>query len=1683
MVYISIYQYIMESITFQIIEWDQYHDGPNNTTKTHNNKAGNMLDENSDSNNSNSYSVSDSVYDSDSDNSTDDLDRELDNNDGKPKYEDLEYKIRLYGRTQDGKSIHVRVDNYTPFFYVEIPKEWTQIKAMTLINYIKSKINKEYVSKGLKGFDIVERKKFYGFTGYQNFKFIRLIFKNMMSYKAFERWIEYNKIFSPSIFKTPTKLQLYESNIEPFIRCMHIRKLNACGWVKINKYKKLDKITFCDIDVSVDWKELHPHENNTIQKFVVASFDLECMSESGNFPQATNEKDPIIQIGTVFSYYGESEPFYKHMITLGGCEKISALKDVDIESYKTERNVLLAWTRLIQKMNPDVITGYNINGFDFEYMYLRAKKIEEMTKIPLVDSFLKLSKLIGETSPYKIKELSSAGLGDNLLKYIIMGGRIIIDLMKVAQRDFKLDSYKLDNVAASFIKESIKSRIVDEDKKTTVLGTTSTYGIKEDQYVNIMFNDGLTDNKHDEKYKILEINEKEKKITIDGIIPDEIFEAPNKVFWCHGKDDVSAKEMFKMFKGTDHDRAIIAKYCIQDCVLVTKLMEKLQVLNNNIAMANVCSVPLSYIFMRGQGVKIFSLVAKKCRDMEHLIPKLANKNNNNNNTNNTNNKDVPGLDSVYHKIKKANAEDEKEESEDEEKVGYEGATVFPPVKGVHYEPIPVLDYASLYPRSMIYRNISHECIVLDSKYDNLPDYDYQTVTFKNNDGTSTTCRYAKKKDGTRGILCLILIELLDKRSATKKLMEAASDKFIKNIYDGLQLAYKVTANGLYGLLGAATSPIFMMQLAASTTATGREMLEYSRDFIEGPFGELVNLAIHDEPQYRIEAEKLYTCQNEKLKTTYPSVYLTSPDNKFKEPRAGRQTMGDFIDYFYQVVNTVLNKNYGVKPQIIYGDSVTGDTPILLMNDKNEIFIKTIDTIGEKWLKYEQFKLDDIKLTNKEHDENIKYKVWTDKGWSEIKRVIRHKTYKKIYEVLTHTGCVRVTEDHSLLEPSGKQIKPIDCKIGTSLLHSFPKIINKVENSLSLDKAYIYGFFFGDGSCGKYGEKSKVKYTWALNNKDIEINYKLIEKLKNAYPLSNFKMLDTINSSGVYKIVPCCGNIKQFVEEYRSIFYDKDKHKIIPQCILNGSYNEKDEFLKGYYAADGCRKDTEKCNCHRFDTKSQISAMNLYYLVKSLDYDASINKRKDKPEIFRITYSKNKFRKDPIKIKKINDLGYIDDYVYDLETDVGHFQAGVGSMIVKNTDSVFFTMKIHDKKTLDIKTDKEALAMCIELGQLAGATICKILPDPEEQVYEKTLWPLVLISKKRYVGNLYETDVNKYYQKSMGIVLKRRDNAKIVKIVVGGIVNYILNERSNQGAIDYTRALIKKILRGHFNIDKFIITKTLRGEYKGTKMTTSENKDKQIEKAGTKGSWKWHDVICPLAHVTLCQRIKKRDPGNSPESNDRIPYVYIIPKGKVLLQGERIEDPKYVLENKLELDYLFYITNQILKPSIQFLELIAHNPEKLFTNYINKEINRRKNISSIYDYVIEENNESGNQINDNFNNKVDNKVNNKVNNELDDDSNLIVINKRKKTHNILNLEQELEKELEQHSNNNNNNNKSKFNKTKTAEELDIELDEKFTFNPIPKSELKPEKIVRKPKKKIEPKPVKKSSGKPSLTIEL
>ena len=205
-----------------------------------------------------------------------------------------------------------------------------------------------------------------------------------------------------------------------------------------------------------------------------------------------------------------------------------------------------------------------------------------------------------------------------------------------------------------------------------------------------------------------------------------------------------------------------------------------------------------------------------------------------------------------------------------------------------------------------------------------------------------------------------------------------------------------------------------------------------------------------------------------------------------------------------------------------------------------------------------------------------------------------------------------------------------------------------------------------------------------------------------------------------------------------------------------------------------------------------------------------------------------------------------------------------------------------------------MEITIELAQQAGHLATQFLKQPHDLEYEKTFMPFCLLSKKRYVGMLYETDPNKCKRKEMGIVLKRRDNAPIVKDVYGGIIDILMKKQNIDEATEFLKTSLQNIIDQKFPVTKFIISKSLRSGYKNPQQ---------------------------IAHKVLSDRMTLRDPGNKPQSGDRIPYIYIHNPNKTALQGDKIETPDYIHQHKLSIDYSHYITNQIMKPVQQVFALV------------------------------------------------------------------------------------------------------------------------------------------------------------------
>ena len=400
-------------------------------------------------------------------------------------------------------------------------------------------------------------------------------------------------------------LPVYESGLDPLLRFFHLQDISPCGWITVNPTDDLeDEITEIRV-LTCNWEDVLPEKNppRPTAPFKTLFWDIECYSHSGEFPVAKQTGkgtgDPIIQIGCVLK---DSDGSIKRTIfVLDTCDKIPT---ADVKWYKTEKEMLLSWFAWLSEINPDIWVGYNIFGFDERYVWERALVLG----ITEDESFQTLSRLCGHGGQVKLteKRLASSALGDNFLYTLSLQGRLQVDLYHVVKRGYQLPSYKLDEVTKYFMSGKLKSVIKNEDGSWSIK-TNGTGNARIGRAICLLDETG------DELTEKLTIVETTKElIRVQPSEADQELDTDLAVKWVVMKDDVSPADIFRLHRGSPKDRATIASYCIQDCDLTMDLYDKLETFNNAMSMANVCSVPVTMIFTRGQGVKIESLIFKFC---------------------------------------------------------------------------------------------------------------------------------------------------------------------------------------------------------------------------------------------------------------------------------------------------------------------------------------------------------------------------------------------------------------------------------------------------------------------------------------------------------------------------------------------------------------------------------------------------------------------------------------------------------------------------------------------------------------------------------------------------------------------------------------------------------------------------------------------------------------------------------------------------------------------------------------------------------------------------------------------------------------------------------------------------------------------------------------------------------------
>jgi DNA polymerase delta subunit 1 len=341
-----------------------------------------------------------------------------------------EHQISIFGKTEEGKSICVTT-TFDPYFFVKLPKGTKPSDVTRLYNDINA-LRRDHVTS----YSLTKQKDVWGFQNNEEFHFMHLNFKTLEARRKVNSIFMYNNDFK--------KYHVYESNIDPVLRLMHRTGIQSTGWLDTGPNCVRSHLAKTDIDLWCnDWRTLTPVARDDIAPFVVASFDIECNSSTGKFPDADVPEDACFQIAISLCTFGSEEPYDKTCF----CYKKTDpnLEGSNIISFDTEREMLLAFKEYLNKQDIDIMTGWNIFGFDLEYIYKRAA----MVGCGL--DFYDLGKLKDSECHLVSKKLSSSALGDNFLKLLPMPGRFIFDMFHEVKKGYKLDSYKLNEVSKLYL--------------------------------------------------------------------------------------------------------------------------------------------------------------------------------------------------------------------------------------------------------------------------------------------------------------------------------------------------------------------------------------------------------------------------------------------------------------------------------------------------------------------------------------------------------------------------------------------------------------------------------------------------------------------------------------------------------------------------------------------------------------------------------------------------------------------------------------------------------------------------------------------------------------------------------------------------------------------------------------------------------------------------------------------------------------------------------------------------------------------------------------------------------------------------------------------------------------------------------------------------------------------------------
>lgn len=1523
--------------------------------------------------------------------------------------------LRLVGKTMDDKNVSVWASGHNPYFFLEAPEYWDDYHCSLLRDVIVDNVKNAGVN--LMKCELQMSHRTYGFTDGKLFPFVKLTFRGIKSMIQCRRFFETPLRLEwsvppnhpPNTPVPPILFQICEQSnkVPDSLKVIHDTLIQPSGWVSINTQNAthVPNESTCHLNLHTDLKWITPFESDDIPNFIEMSFDGEMISPSFEFPRSEKPYDIISMISLNFRRNREETPFYQALLCLGPQSKIEG---VDVRCFEKESDLLWDFLSLVQKYDPDIWTGYNINKFDIPYIMRRAKKLG------LPPSFFNFGRFYNEPSQLVISYKSKQKFGRNVssdhkkvvFNTVKIGGRRIEDAyLGVKNQMKKLTSYKLDNVANFYLNEgkhpvepediflayqditdhmqcsdnnSVLNHFLTEvrlmsifDKVTRSKNMSDPQNIahfykdKDGSHVGTHFSEAYIVEKivnhwpaqyKDQIVKVLGdvfrvLNVKRcpvlecssamsyedcekmlrqyiehrtranvlmfgpvmlnlaenwfnKGITMSQIPSESTTDAkellqtllttPTKVTRKtkrereeeendkEGSESLSRDDgYFDLFFKQWEDR-IQAEVDVYNTVITKKTTKKFAQkwwrLNKDISLFLEGKLNVYAGNTVENAQRIFDehlerhlkwlkdekdRIGSYCVQDAALPPKLRRKQQHGLALMEMSRITYVPCDMIQEKgqtIKVINLYNMWARKNNYvitytkiPDVFFKGGQVLQPVKKFWMCRVFTLDFSSLYPSLIQENKLCYLSLILpgtEHLYLNRPDLEINSINI--GEPSNQIYHWVQNR---RVALPEILEFLVSERGRVKVELEVEKDPIRKIILDQRQNAIKLVGNSAYGFTGYIHSPWPCMPIAVCTCKKGRD-----------------------------------------------SIFT-----------AKRKAEDNF------------------RANVIYGDSVTHDTPILCRLGQKYIGYTLISELPREtnWIEREDGK----QYASPSKD----LEVWTEKGFTKLNQIIRHETEKRIFAVKTESSYVTVTEDHSLLDVNAEKVSPKDLTIGFPLLHS--KYLEHIEtyDEVVHKIAYTMGLFYGSGSCffeikesDTQNRQAKIAAQWLINCDDYDKLVVCKEQLdsvfdtvsfiiKNAHEKGPFYL--TVTPSRRFDHVTSKSEFYKFLEYWQDSFYCYNGQKCVPVGIINAPRGDVANFLRGYHGA--------RVDCFAsVDVEGQITTASLFYLyekvglspklkdinhsvtgmkeltlcheqnpLKAWGNDTNGNCRVDISHHFEKEHTVLNIGQKIVQMQDVTDC-YKGRFVYDLETHNHHFGAGIGKMIVHNTDSIMAIVPIPD----EIVTDVEKMQFVFNTAKEAAADISSSFKKPMKIVFEKVYFPYFLQSKKKYSGLKWTKVDRPDGVDTKGIEAIRRDNCAILRNTVLAILKVLMEQMDISKALQIARNSFRLLAEQKVPWDDLVISKQLGDDYKTEQ----------------------------LIQVQVAKYLEENYPLLAPEAGDRVQYVVIKTKGetkhtKAYTKGF---DPVLAQREGHEIDWFYYAFKQLRGPLTRmFCVLYGLQPNK------------------------------------------------------------------------------------------------------------------------------------------------------------